>query len=247
MFSSAVKVNNYWRLMQMHETTPDFSRSNAVGLDIHVQRRLFETTPTASRRKKRVFDEMMTSHRYEDILDQHYTPKTTRADKEVIYLPSRDKICASKRNDSELCSLNLGFRVPEESETEELQNFCEIVEGKFTADSVIEVETAAVLSSAKDPPDWRVHQITDYFLACKMEVNTILENIGFERIPKADAKPQRLPTELNQTNELYTWKTFFGKHCNKHSAEAYRIFCPSKVSYSVLLKPEKLAIYMSKI
>ena len=72
----------------MHETTPEFNRSNAVGLDLHVQRRLFETTTIASRRKMRVFDEMMTSHRHEDILDQHYTPRTTRADKEVIYLPS---------------------------------------------------------------------------------------------------------------------------------------------------------------
>jgi hypothetical protein len=88
MFSSAVKVNNYRRLMQIYETTPEFSRSNAVGLDIHVQRKLFETTPTASRRKKRIFDKMMTSHPYEDILDQHYTPKTARADKEVVYLPS---------------------------------------------------------------------------------------------------------------------------------------------------------------
>ena len=85
MFSSAVKVNNYRRLMQMHETTPEFSRSNAVGLDLHGQRKLFETTPTASRRKKRIFDEMMTSHRYEDILDQHYTPKMARADKKIIY------------------------------------------------------------------------------------------------------------------------------------------------------------------
>ena len=104
--NSAVKVNNYRRLMQMHETTPEFARSNAVGLDLHVQRRLFETTPTASRRKKRVFDEMMTemmtSHRHEDMMDQHYTPKTTRADKEVIYLPSRDEICAAKRIDSDL-------------------------------------------------------------------------------------------------------------------------------------------------
>ena len=102
--NSAVKVNNYKRLMQMHETTPEFTRSNAVGLDLHVQRRLFETTSTASRRKKRVFDEMMTSHRHEDMMDQHYTPKTTRADKEVIYLPSRDEICAAKRINSEFCS-----------------------------------------------------------------------------------------------------------------------------------------------
>ena len=106
---------------------------------------------------------MMTSHRYEDILDQHYTLKTARADKEVVYLPSRDEICAAKRIDSELCSSNLVFGVPEKSEEEELQNFCEIVEGEVAAGSVIEVETAAVLSSVKEPPAWRVHQITDFF------------------------------------------------------------------------------------
>ena len=118
--NSAVKVNNHRRLMQMHETTPEFARSNAVGLDLHVQRRLFETTPTASRRKKRVFDEMMTSHRHEDMMDQHYTPKTTRADKEVIYLPSRDEICAAKRIDSELCSSKSVFGVPEENDMEKI-------------------------------------------------------------------------------------------------------------------------------
>jgi hypothetical protein len=80
-----------------------------------------------------------------------------------------------------------------------------------------------------------------------MEVNTKLENIGSVRIPKADAKPQGLPTEPSQTNELYTWKTIFEEHCNKHSAEAYRIFSSFKLSYPILPKPEKLAIYMSKI
>jgi hypothetical protein len=139
------------------------------------------------------------------------------------------------------------FGEPKESETEELQNFREIVEGEVTAGSVIEVETSAVLSSAKDPPAWRVHQNTDYFLAYKMKVNTQLENIGYVRIPRVDAKPQGLLTEPNQTNELYTWKTIFEEHCNKQSAEAYRIFCSFKVSYPVLPKPEMLEIYMSKI
>ena len=96
------------------------------------------------------------------------------------------------------------FGVPEESEEEELQNFREIVEGEVTAGSVIEVDTATVLSSVKDPPAWRVHQITDYYSTYKLEVNTKLENIDSVRIPKADAKPQGLPTEPSQTNELYT-------------------------------------------
>ena len=73
----------------------------------------------------------------------------------------------------------------------------ELFEGEITAGSVIEVETSEVLSSAKDPPAWRVHQITDYFSTYKMEINTKLENIGSVRIPKADAKPQGLPTEPN--------------------------------------------------
>jgi hypothetical protein len=117
---------------------------------------------------------MMTSHRHEDILEQHYTPKSARADKKIVYLPSRDKICAAKRIDSELCSSNLVFGVPEESEEEELQNFREIVEGEVTAGSVIEVDTATALSSVKEPPAWRVHQITDYYSTYEMEVNNKL-------------------------------------------------------------------------
>ena len=62
----------------MHETTPEFSRSNAVGLDLQVQKKLFETMPTALRTKKRIFDEMMTSHRHEDILEQHCYRLETR-------------------------------------------------------------------------------------------------------------------------------------------------------------------------
>jgi hypothetical protein len=131
----------------------------AVELDLHVQRRLFEATSTASRRKKRVFGKTMTLHRHENILDQHYTPKTTGADKEVIYLPSRDEICAVKKIYLELCSSNSVFGVTEKSETEDLQNIRELIEGEVTAGSVIEVETAAVLTSAKDPPAWRVHRI----------------------------------------------------------------------------------------
>jgi hypothetical protein len=89
-------------------------------------------------------------------LKPRYAPKTARTDKEIVYLPSRDEICAAKRIDSELCSTSFVYGVPEKSEEEELQNFREV-----TAGSVIEVETAAVLSSTKDPPAWRVHQITD--------------------------------------------------------------------------------------
>ena len=49
--------------------------------------------------------------------------------------------------------------MPEEKDVEDLQNFRELFEGEITAGSVIEVETSDVLSSVKDPPAWRVHQI----------------------------------------------------------------------------------------
>ena len=49
----------------------------------------------------------MTTHRYEDVMEPSYTPRTTRSDREVKYLPSREEICAAKRIDTELCSSNL--------------------------------------------------------------------------------------------------------------------------------------------
>ena len=38
MFSSAVKVQNYRRLLQMHDTTPINLRNDALGLDLRAQR-----------------------------------------------------------------------------------------------------------------------------------------------------------------------------------------------------------------
>ena len=92
MFSSAVKVQNYRKLLQMHETTPSNSRNDALGLDLRVQRKLFETSPVQTLKKKRKFGEMMTTHRYEDVVEPSYTPRTTRSDREVKYLPSREEI-----------------------------------------------------------------------------------------------------------------------------------------------------------
>ena len=61
---------------------------------------------------------MMTTHRYEDFMEPSYTPRTTRSDREVKYLPSRDEIFAAKRIDTELCSSNMVFGAPEEGDEE---------------------------------------------------------------------------------------------------------------------------------
>ena len=88
----------------MHETTPSSLKNDALGLDLRVQRKLFETSPIQTLKKKRNFGEMMTTHRYEDVMEPSYTPRTTKSDREIIYLPSREEICAAKRIDTELCS-----------------------------------------------------------------------------------------------------------------------------------------------
>ena len=106
MFSSAVKVQNYQRLLQMHETTPSNFRNDAIGLDLRVQRKLFEKSPVQTLKKKRNFGEMMTTHRYEEVLEPNYTPRTTRSEREMVYLASREEICAAKRIDTDLCSSN---------------------------------------------------------------------------------------------------------------------------------------------
>ena len=122
MFSSAVKVQNYRRLLQMHETIPSSLRNDALGLDLRVQRKLFERAPIQTLKKKRNFGEMMTTHRYEDVIKPSYTPRTTRSDRENVYLPSREEICAAKWIDTELCSSNLVFGAPEEGDEEALKN-----------------------------------------------------------------------------------------------------------------------------
>ena len=97
----------------MTETSPNSLRNDALGLDLLVQRKLFETSPVQTLKKKRNFGEMMTTHRYEDILEPNYTPRTTRNERETVHLPSREKICAAERIDTELCSSNLVFGAPE--------------------------------------------------------------------------------------------------------------------------------------
>jgi hypothetical protein len=64
MFSSAVKVQKYRKLLQMHETTPSSFQNDAIGLDQWVERKLFETSSVqALKKKKRNLGEMMTTHR----------------------------------------------------------------------------------------------------------------------------------------------------------------------------------------
>ena len=89
MFSSAVKVQNYRKLLQMHETTPSSFKNDALGLDLWVQRKLFETSliqtlKKKKKKKKRNLGEMMTTHRYEDVMEPSYTPRTTRSDRGEI-------------------------------------------------------------------------------------------------------------------------------------------------------------------
>ena len=91
----------------MHETTPSNFRNDAIGLDLRVQRKLFETFPVQTLKKKRNFGEMMTTHRYEDVLEPNYTPRITRSEREMVYLPSGEEICAAKRIDTELYFSNL--------------------------------------------------------------------------------------------------------------------------------------------
>ena len=70
---------------------------------------------------------MLTTHRYEEILEPNYTPKTTRSVREIVYLPSRDEICAAKRTDMEFCSSNLLFGAPEKNEEKALKEFSEVI------------------------------------------------------------------------------------------------------------------------
>ena len=71
--------------------------------------------------------------------------------------------CAAKRIDTELCSSNLVFGAPEEGDEEALKEFREVMQGEIQAGQLIEISTTEVLSATKDPPAWRVHQLTDWY------------------------------------------------------------------------------------
>jgi hypothetical protein len=141
----------------------------------------------------------------------------------------------------------LVFGAPEENEEDALKEFREVMKGKIQTGQLVDISTSEVLSATKDPPAWRVHQITDWYSENFGDINTKLENNGQVRIPKADAKPMPLPGESCQTNEAFTWKARFGEHCNKCSAEAYQTFCRFEIKYPVAPKPEVLAKHMSKL
>ena len=94
----------------------------------------------------------MTTHRYEDVMEPSYTPRTTRSDREVVYFPSREEICAAKRIDTELRSSNLVFGAPEEGEEEALREFRDVMQGEIQAGQLVEISTSEVLSATKDPP-----------------------------------------------------------------------------------------------
>jgi hypothetical protein len=95
---------------------------------------------------------MMTTHRYEDILDPSYTPRTKRSEREPVYFFSREEICAAKRIDMDLCSSNLVFGAFEENEEEALKEFREVMQGEIQAGQLVEIYTTEVLLAAKDPP-----------------------------------------------------------------------------------------------
>jgi hypothetical protein len=204
MFSSAVKVQNYRRLLKMHETTPSNFQNDAIELDLRVQRKLFETSSVQTLKKKRNFGEMMTTHRNENVLESNNTPRTTRSEREMVYLPSSEEICAAKRIDTDLCSSNLVFGAPEEGDEEALQEFRDVMQGEIQAGQLVEITTTEVLSATKKTPAWRVHQITDWYSEMLGDINTKLEKNGHVRIPKANAKPMPLPGESCQTNEAFT-------------------------------------------
>ena len=94
---------------------------------------------------------MMTTHRYEDVLEPNYTPRITRSEREMVYLPSGEEICAAKRIDTELCSSNLVFGAPEEGDEEALKEFREVMQGEVQAGQLIEISTSEVLSATKVP------------------------------------------------------------------------------------------------
>ena len=104
----------------MTETSPSGLQNNALGLDLRNHRKFFESSPAQTLMKKKKFFEMMTTHRYEVILEPTYTLKTTRCEREPVYFPSREEICAAKRIDMDLCSSNLVFGAFEENEEEAL-------------------------------------------------------------------------------------------------------------------------------
>ena len=241
MTTSKYQVTNVRKFMEIHESGPVLRSSNAEALDVRIQRRLFDSPSSSSRKKKRNFEELETSNNYEDFMSSKYTPQATRTFREKIYLPTKDEICAAKRIDADLRSSNLVWGVPDEQDEDGLGEFKELVQGEITPGSVVEFPTSHFLTVTQAPPAWTVHQAFEYLQATRKDICTKLENVGHVRIPKADVKPPKCPGESSQANEMMTWRTMMAEHCHRYSAEAYRIFVTLQYNYPILPKPEDLA------
>ena len=76
------------------------------------------------------------------------------------------------------------------------------MQGEIQAGQLVEISTTEVLSAAKDPPAWRVHQITDWYGEMLGDINTKLENNGHVRIPKADRELQWVKRHLNSGQQM---------------------------------------------
>jgi len=97
--------------------------SHAEAMDVRIQRRLFDSPSSSSRKRKRSLEEIKTSNNYEDFMSSKYTPQATRTYREIIYLPTKDEICAAKRIDADLRSSNLVWGVPDEQDEDGLGEF----------------------------------------------------------------------------------------------------------------------------
>ena len=174
-------------------------------------------------------------------MSSKYTPLATRTYKKVVYLPTKDEICAAKRIDSELRSSILVWGVPDEQDEDRLGEFRELVQGEITPGSVFEFPTSHFLTFTKEPPAWTVHQAFEYLQATRKYICTKLENVGHVRIPKADVKPPKWSGDSSQANKMMTWRTMMAEHCHRYSAEAYQIFVRLQYNYPIIPKPEDLA------
>ena len=62
MSTTKYQVTNVRKFMEIHESGPAHRSGNAEALDVRIQRRLFESPSSSSRKKKRNFEEFETSN-----------------------------------------------------------------------------------------------------------------------------------------------------------------------------------------
>ena len=244
MTTSKYQVTNVRKFIEIHKSGAALRSSNAEALDVRIQRGLFESPSSASRKKKRNLEEFETSNNHKEFMSSKYTPQATRTYKEVTYLPTKDEICAAKRIDAELRSSNSVWGVPDEQDEDGLGEFRELVQGETTPGSVLEFFTSHFLTFTEEPPAWTVHQAFQYLQATRKEICTKLENAGHVRILKADVKPPKCPCESSQANEMMTWRTMMAEHYHRYSAEAYRFFVTLQYNY---LNPAKTGRFGERV